>query len=470
MGKQDRQLSRKLDEWTAGGLISSAQATAIRDHEAKANPGRPWGIIVFAGFGAIILGMGIILLFAYNWAAMPKFAKLGVVFGVLAAAHGGGLRLRRQEATRGFGEALSLLGTMLFGAGIWLVAQVYHISAHYPNAYLAWAAGALLMAWALPSVSQGLLAAVLLAIWGCTEAFGFGNQMLIAPLVILPGIGLLAWQQRSPVLLTAAATTLAFTCATSYAFDESSAALVIAGVTLFYCASAWLARDQSRLPQASAILRITALLMYYPLLFVFTFHGATDDLLDARAWWWARADVLHWLPCLLLPVAGLITAAVAIVLSPDKGSRWTTDIRNNLLAPTLLVTAIVIGWTVIHTLPADAADRADSLSRVAILDLISLGMCGIATILYLYHTGANLWIGCKETRLQPVVAGSLLLAAWVFARFADMFDSLLARGIMFMVMGAALFAVAIFYHRQKKHRQTTTGDNDTTESSATKGA
>jgi hypothetical protein len=48
------------------------------------------------------------------------------------------------------------------------------------------------------------------------------------------------------------------------------------------------------------------------------------------------------------------------------------------------------------------------------------------------------------------VAGALLLAAWVFARFADLFDSLLARGVMFVAMGVALFVVAVLYHRQKQ--------------------
>jgi uncharacterized membrane protein len=48
---------------------------------------------------------------------------------------------------------LHLLGTMMFGAGIWLIAQIYHIDEHYPNALLIWSLGALGLAWALPSLS-----------------------------------------------------------------------------------------------------------------------------------------------------------------------------------------------------------------------------------------------------------------------------------------------------------------------------
>jgi len=50
--------------------------------------------------------------------------------------------------------------------------------------------------------------------------------------------------------------------------------------------------------------------------------------------------------------------------------------------------------------------------------------------------------------------GSLLLAAWVFARFSDLFDSLLARGGSFIALGLALFAVALFYHRQRQNKIT----------------
>ena len=40
-----------------------------------------------------------------------------------------------------------MLGTLFFGAGIWLVAQIYHIDEHFPNGFLIWGLGALALAW-----------------------------------------------------------------------------------------------------------------------------------------------------------------------------------------------------------------------------------------------------------------------------------------------------------------------------------
>ena len=85
-----------------------------------------------------------ILFFAYNWAAIPKFLKLALVFAALVTSHGAALWVtRRNPANHSLVEGLHILGTMMFGAGIWLIAQIYHIDEHYPNAFLVWGLGAL---------------------------------------------------------------------------------------------------------------------------------------------------------------------------------------------------------------------------------------------------------------------------------------------------------------------------------------
>jgi len=170
MSKEVRWLWEQSDGWIAKGLISKEQAGQIRKLYPEPKAILPWGTIIFSGLGAAVAGLGVILLLAYNWQAIPKAAKLGVIFGGLGGLHGAGIWLfLRDDWRRQLGEAVSLLGTMLFGAGIWLVAQIYHIEEHYPNGFLTWGLGALAMAWAMPSVAQALLATTVLCIWGCTE-------------------------------------------------------------------------------------------------------------------------------------------------------------------------------------------------------------------------------------------------------------------------------------------------------------
>ncbi len=443
MDKLARHIRQKLDEWTAAGLLTPEQALAIRAREPEQPPGLPWGILIFAGFGAVVIGLGIILLFAYNWDKMHKFAKLGIVFTALAAAHGSGLYLRRRQSLQGFAESASLLGTMLFGAGIWLVAQIYHISAHYPNAFIVWAVGALLLAWALPSVGQGLIATVLLAIWACVELGSFDSHLVMAPLLVLFGTGWLAWRLRSPVLLTAAAISFAVSAAAGLSYNGDSAFVVLLSCAVPYSSGAWLMRGRQEFPAAQVILRVIGMVLYFPLLFTLTFHDAAQHLLTSRAAERCELTMMELLPGLLLAVIALVLGGLALQRAVVLRLCHTPEFRGNLMAPVGILVVFLLSWGLLRFCTVDLFEETAGVA-----------VAGVATAVFLYHTVANLWIGCRDTRLGSVIGGSFLMAAWVFARYVDLFDSLLARGLMFVVMGAALLAVAILYYRQK-HKSAT---------------
>jgi hypothetical protein len=171
MRRHIKWLLNEIDLWVGEGIIEPQQGQAIKTRYPAPAEGPAWGRIIFFSIGAILFGLGVILLFAYNWQRMHKFVKLAVIFTAIIAAHGAGFWLRRPNSShQTAGEGLHLMGTMLFGAGIWLIAQVYHIEEHYPNAFLFWGFGALAMAWSLPSTAHGILAVILFVLWNCFEA------------------------------------------------------------------------------------------------------------------------------------------------------------------------------------------------------------------------------------------------------------------------------------------------------------
>lgn len=436
MGRMDKKTRNKLGAWVAAGLISSEQAEAIELHEKRSGSETSWGILIFAGFGAVVLGLGVILLFAYNWAEMHKFAKLGIVFGSVAAAHTVGLWLGRNRSPYGVSEAAHILGSMLFGAGIWLVAQIYHISAHYPNAFLVWAVGVLLLAWSLPSTAQGILGAILLCIWTCAESMSYSNPVSFAPLLILATTGSLAWVRKSPTLLTISAMTFTIAAVAGLCVNDDGVFQVVLTIGIVFSALSWLTKGHHEFPSASTVLRVMGLVLYLPCLFILTFLDASEDLLDFVSW--TDAAPVERFALILLGLAAVALAALAVRRAERKGGINSPAFRGELCAPLVIfLTYTVLWWAVaVEFLNPDH-------------DSWPLVMALLANTVFIYHTVAWLWIGCRETRRGLVVSGSLLLAIWTFARFTDLFDSLLARGVMFVTMGGALFLVATMYHRQR---------------------
>ncbi|MEM7588124.1 MAG: DUF2157 domain-containing protein, partial [Acidobacteriota bacterium] len=202
MSRHHAWLHGELPSWQAEGLISAEQAATLRQRY-PAGLGTSSARLLLAALGAVALGFGVILHFAYNWAEMSKWTKLAIIFGGLVLSHGGGLVLAKiRPGSRVATQTLHLFGTMIFGAGIWLISQIYHFDSPYPDAFLAWALGALALAWALPSIPQGALALALLGAWSTVDFTGsLQLANVFAPGLMLVGVLPLAYWRRSKTLL-----------------------------------------------------------------------------------------------------------------------------------------------------------------------------------------------------------------------------------------------------------------------------
>jgi uncharacterized membrane protein len=138
-----REVDEVLAELEAQGAIGAEQRARIRaalaarldaprDHSGRV-------IAIVATFGALLFSAGVLYLVAVNWEALGKAAKLALVFGTWGAIHAAGYALA--EKPGGYpriGRALTLAGMLCFGGALYLVAQIYNLSAHYPWAILLW--------------------------------------------------------------------------------------------------------------------------------------------------------------------------------------------------------------------------------------------------------------------------------------------------------------------------------------------
>ena len=173
------ELSRALTEWAAEGLLTGEQAEAIRARYLDDAPAERRGRVVrtLAVVGAVVAGLGVILFFAANWDELARPVRVALVLGALLAAYGAGYRLR--HATRSHpavGEALLLLGAIMFGASLFLVGQMYHVQAHDPFAFLLWSAAALATGAAVRSRWVAVLGLVALGAWLGHEAWDLAGD------------------------------------------------------------------------------------------------------------------------------------------------------------------------------------------------------------------------------------------------------------------------------------------------------
>lgn len=162
MAKLQDRIDAALAELERDGTLSSAQRAAVAARIGGVlGSGRSVDLAaVVATFGALCLAAGFLYLIAYNWDQLEKGVKLALVFSIWIALHAAGFALGERPGTHPrVGRAFTLLGVLSFGGAIGLVAQIYHLSAHYPNAILAW--WALSVPVVLVTRSRAILVAVM---------------------------------------------------------------------------------------------------------------------------------------------------------------------------------------------------------------------------------------------------------------------------------------------------------------------
>ncbi len=176
-----RQLRRDLELWIQQGLVPASSRDAILGSlGGGSSAGRLETIIAI--FGAILIGAGALSFVGANWAAMTKAARLFVLFGGMWLSYGVAVWFYA-NARALVAEAFVLLGVLLFGANIWLVAQTYNINSHYPDGTLLWSVGALAAAILVPSRAALGAALALGAFWTWQENKDFG-QLIHLPFLV----------------------------------------------------------------------------------------------------------------------------------------------------------------------------------------------------------------------------------------------------------------------------------------------
>lgn len=148
-------------------------------------------IRIIVTIGAVLVGAGIFSFIAANWQEMARPVKIGVILVSMLASYSAGWYVKEKLNLSRTGEALILLGSIIYGAGIFLVAQMFHIRASWPDGFILWMIGIIAMAFAVESYLLFYLAIPLGVVafvghpFGIFTGFGYNPFLLTSSFLLL---------------------------------------------------------------------------------------------------------------------------------------------------------------------------------------------------------------------------------------------------------------------------------------------
>ena len=156
-----------LARWAAAGLLDAATAERIRQFEIAQDPQGEarlrWPILIALGFGALMVGGGVLLFVAANWDGLSPASRFALVLVLVSIFHVGGAVIA--DRFRAMSEALHGVGTAALGGGIALSGQIFNLQEHWPGGILLWAIGAAAGWFLLRHTTQLALVAILTPAW-----------------------------------------------------------------------------------------------------------------------------------------------------------------------------------------------------------------------------------------------------------------------------------------------------------------
>lgn len=420
-------------------MVSTEEAARLKSRYRKKydeqQRGRPdLMVIILSVVGALVLGLGVLLFFSYNWDEMPRALRMGIIIAGMVGAYVSGYLVREGKRTyRYLGEGLIFLGVALFGAGIWLIPQMYNVNAHEPNGWLFWALGALTVAFAARSIPAHVAASVLLMIWTSVEALEFRHLQLHWYVVaVVFGILPFAYWTRSltALLVALACVTLGFLQTTAgisgfMALHVSSAlgcVLLLAGI----------AHSSRRYAGFTPLYTSFGLLILIPVAFEGSFRRLQTDFL-------AKPGNVGWTVLGVLCGLGLLGLGLIVT---NWRNRNVLELAASPRDGRLMLLLSIFGLVLATVPPLLVVPLGMKLAGFWLAILWNLGLLALAFLM--------LNAGQRQDRLSLLYLGTVILLLLVTGRYFDLSESMLQRSIYFLVAGAFLVCYAIWLAR--KHR------------------
>jgi len=384
-------LKKEIRQWQEDKLLTCEQGALILGrYQPMEKTGRL--ISILAAIGAVLVGLGVLLFIGANWHKLAAIWKTILVLSAIISCHAAGWYAKFGSGSHPrVGDALILLGCLLYGCGIWLIAQIFHYEADFSFGILLWALGTVPVALITRSALVTVLATVLIAAWTLAEPTG------VLPFVVALAVSLFtAYSVKSPWAVAVSLTQGAF-----WALIRSEAGafgLALWGVAVFawYFTHAFSQRWNS-LSRGYLYVGSISLMVAFTILTGFGYEHA-----------------LHLGPQSVARLYVWIMSAIVALIFMSRHQRQ--------VGPELIGLALTVwGVAVLPVLPA------------------GLVFCNLLFLAILF--------GCLISAVNRLESPGLAAVTLIFlvidiiARYFDPYFQMLDRSLFFIVGGALLLAV-----------------------------
>ena len=181
-------LSSRLDTLKREGILNGEACERLEDYIAgkmATKPRKPLLPILLGTLSALLIGLGIILIMAFNWDKIGKAGKTVIAFVALLVGQSWGAFIlsRRDGHLRQFSEAAALFWAIIFGAMVFLIGQIYQLPPNERFFLGVWCISTLCITYLLESLAATIVYCVLVVVFTAVEQGMKGVGIFFFPML-----------------------------------------------------------------------------------------------------------------------------------------------------------------------------------------------------------------------------------------------------------------------------------------------
>lgn len=436
-------LVNQINELQEAGVITPETALDISNfYDLKNGESSNRQMVVFSVIGSLLLGLGLILLFAHNWDMMGKVTKTIVAISPLIITQViGGFVILKKRSSLGWKEGIGSLIFICIGLSISLVGQIYNISGDLPAFLRTWMFLALPLLFILRSSMVGFLLIGGITWYVLIEntflrilnyrgdwEYSFQFNELIPVIIFLTVMSLVIGffknlfktSPRSNYITIASWLIPAALSIGLIAFEHRNDEVLFLSYFMLFSLFIWVGNSTKWInrPRLRNGFKFFGPVGALVMLFMASFEDLAEDLMDFNA----TSFGLEWFSLII------ITTLFGLLLFKERS-------QFRVLAKDPLNVAFISVTFVFMFSPA-------AILSTVIINLL-IFVIGIQRIVS----------GIKNNLLGQLNLGLLVITVLVICRFFDRDMSFILRGIIFLALGTGFLLSNLWILKKKKNEK-----------------